>query len=367
MELLAVAQSARLLAQSASRGGLPCRAIDLYADADTYRYTCECVAVAPGPGGFDERELLRAAERLAPAGSGSGLVYGSGIDTRPRLVEALGQGRRLLGNLPRTLVRIKQPRAFFDLLGRLGVPFPETRHSPPTNRAGWLIKPCCGEGGKGVGFAENFPGTENDYYQRHIRGEAHSALFLANGRRAGLIGLNTQWTARHDARQPFLFAGAVNRAALTADQCAAVEDYAARLTETLGLVGLNSLDFVVDGDSCRVLEFNPRPSATMALYDAEFPSGLIVEHIAACRGEPLPALGRAHPIRAMRIAYAPNSLSVPADFLWPEGCADIPHPGARIEAGQPLCSLLAESGSAKEAENLLKNAERRLLEALKSD
>jgi predicted ATP-grasp superfamily ATP-dependent carboligase len=109
---------------------------------------------------------------------------------------------------------------------------------------------------------------------------------------------------------------------------------------------------LVDGD-CRVLEINPRPSATMALYDDDFDQGLLALHIAACHGELPPLARHTGPIRALRIVYSQSATSIPVGFHWPEGCADIPNPGATIEAGQPLCSLVVQTDNRQEAEILV--------------
>lgn len=363
MDLLLVAQSARMLAQSAARVGHRACAIDGFGDADTRRHAAHCLALAAGPQGFDGAELLQAADRLAPPGGDCGLVYGSGIDTRPELVEKLARGRKLFGNSPATLRRANNPREFFRLLDRLAIPYPATRFAPPACLDGWLVKPGCGEGGKGVGFAaKNRPAPADAYYQRHIPGEALSVLFIADGQEARVIGCNTQWTASHDLGQPFLFAGAVNRAELDAAQRASLADHAGKLTAALGLVGLNSLDFMVEAGICRVLELNPRPSATMALYDEDFDAGLLAAHVAACRGR-LPTV-RPGPARALRIVYAPQPLTIRGGFRWPVACADIPHPGTAINTGEPLCSLLAQGGDRDAVEALLKTQEAELLRGL---
>jgi len=361
-DLLLAAQSARMLAQSARRAKLAACAIDGFADADTRRLVPKTLAIPPGAG---DAEWLEAAERLAPCGKGHGLVYGSGIDTRPALVEALARGRRLLGNTPETLARVNTPRRFFALLDGLGIAYPETRFSPPPQPENWLLKPGCGEGGKGVGFAAKIrPATTQDYYQRHIPGLALSALFLADGNSARVVGFNTQWTARHDPGQPFLFAGAVNRAGLGEEQRSCMEAAANRLSAALGLVGLNSLDFVLDGENCWVLELNPRPSASMALYDEDFAQGLLKAHIAACLGEPPPPPERTSPVRAFRYLFAPQALTVQGAFQWPGYCADIPAAGTALAGGVPLCSLMAEGESLAEVERLLEARETDLLERL---
>lgn len=352
-----------MLAQSAARASLRACAIDGFGDIDTRRHAARCLALAPQEQGFDEAGLLQAADWLAPPGETCGLVYGSGIDTRPELVEKLARGRQLFGNSPETLRRANNPREFFRLLDTLAIPYPETRFAPPACLDGWLVKPGCGEGGKGVGFAaKNRPAPANAYYQRHIRGEALSVLFIADGQEARVIGCNTQWTASHDLAEPFLFAGAVNRADLAAAQRASLAEYAGKLTAALGLAGLNSLDFMVEAGICRVLELNPRPSATMALYDEDFDTGLLAAHLAACQGR-LPAV-RPGPARALRMVYAPQPVIVRDGFQWPATCADIPRPGTAVKAGEPLCSLLAQGGDRGAAEALLKTQETELLRGL---
>ncbi|MFM8331788.1 MAG: ATP-grasp domain-containing protein, partial [Candidatus Methylumidiphilus sp.] len=326
-------------------------AIDQFADADTRQYAAETLALNR----FALDELLAAA-RPWPT---KPLVYGSGLDTRPDCVASLSAGRTLFGNTPATLRYVHTPHRFFALLVQLGIPHPATRFTPPDSPKGWLVKPSCGEGGKRVGFAAKNRPVADTYYQRHIDSPACSLLFLADGRTARPVGFNTQWTASHDAAQPFLFSGAINRAVLDAAQRQAVADYASRLTAALDLVGLNSLDFVCADGECLVLEVNPRPSATMALYDADYPQGLLAAHLAACRGE-RPAAPTNGPARAMRIVYAPQDIAITENFVWPQGCADIPNAAATFSAGQPLCSLLAEGGDPAAATARLDALENRL-------
>jgi len=356
--LLLVAHSARMLAQSAARAGLRTVTLDMFADEDTRHHAERCRAIPVTEQGFDEDALLAAADQLAPAGSGTGLIYGGGIDSRPGLLQQLARGRILLGNSPDALRRIKTPRAFFKLLDELDIPYPRTRFSPPESPAGWLVKSGCREGGKGVRFcAKNCPAGADHYYQRRMEGEALSALFLADGENARIIGFNTQWTANHDPDQPFLFAGAVNRAELGGSQRAQIEQYSGRLTRAAGLIGLNSLDFMPDGNLCRVLEINPRPSATLALYDPDYAKGLLFEHIAACRGELSAHTTPRGLVRAFRIVYAPRAIVISERLAWPRWCADRPSAGTAIRAGEPLCTVQAEGEDRRETEALLKTRE----------
>lgn len=386
---LLIGYSARMLAQAAARAGLRTLTVDLFADEDTRAYAEQWRTIPASSEGFDEDALLSAADELAPPDGHTGLIYGGGIDTRPGLLERLMRGRILFGNPPETLRMVKTAMVFFSLLDKLGIPYPETRFSPPESYENWLIKSGCREGGKGVGFcAKNSPMDADAYFQRQIGGAALSALFLADRKSARIIGFNTQWTSSHDACHPFLFGGAINRAELSDNQRAQIRRHATELTRTAGLIGLNSLDFIPDEGVCRVLEVNPRPSATMALYDADYPRGLLHEHMAACRGnleivwreksspnDPHPALSRRErvcpvtllsgqaasagemlpgPVRAFRIVYAPHRVAMTGSIAWPAWCSDRPSAGTVIPAGEPLCSVQAEGSDREEVEALLK-------------
>lgn len=344
-----------MLARSAARYGLRPVVLDLYADTDTRQHAAAWAQIPPGSIGFEPAALLAAAARLAPAAQGYALAYGSGLDLAPDLLERLSLGRQVYGNSPETLRLVKSPAAFFNLLDRLAIPYPDTRFEPPSDPRGWLVKPGCGEGGKGVGFCAQFSRAgAGGYYQRHLPGPPRSALFLADGANARLIGFNTLWTASLPG-QPFLFAGAVNRTDLSPAQCAQLSAYLARLTQAAGLKGLNSLDFMLDeAGTCRVLEINPRPSATLGLYDADFPEGLLARHLRACRGE----LGAPwHPgvtARAFRVWFAGHELTVPESLDWPAWCADRPPAGTLIRAGEPVCSVEAEGVDRSAAERQLR-------------
>jgi predicted ATP-grasp superfamily ATP-dependent carboligase len=355
--LLVVSCSARMLVRSAARAGLRPVALDLYADADTRECVEACEAVAPGSEtGFDGDRLIAAAERLAPA---LPLVYGSGMDVAPDLLARLARGREVYGNPPELLQVLRTPETFFDLLRRLDISHPETRFSPPQDPANWLIKSGCSEGGKGVRFCAHNQAGAGDYFQRRLPGPPLSALFLADGEQVRILGFNTLWTASHFGR-PFLFVGAVNRARLGREQREQVRGQVETLVRALGLKGLNSLDFMVDGAICRVLEINPRPSATLGLYDADFPEGLLAAHIRACRGR-LDVSGRSgDAVRAFAAVFAARTIAVPEAMVWPEWCADRPVPGSVIEAGQPLCTVEAEGREVHQVEALIAQRKTRL-------
>ena len=198
--LLIVAVSGRALAQSARRGRLPSgRARSLrrsgYPAASS---ACRPIGV-PGTLRIDATRLLDAARRLAP---GAGLVYGSGFEGRPALLDRLSRGRTLFGNRPATVASVRDPDRFFPLLRRLGISPPGGAAHPPA-AAGLAAQTS----GRGRGTGRYFPLAAQpargaDYYQRIESGDSLSATFLANGRRAMVLGFNRQWTAPGPAALP---------------------------------------------------------------------------------------------------------------------------------------------------------------------
>ncbi len=341
---LVVAHSARLLVQSAARAGLPVCALDLYNDADTARLAQASEAVEPRHGnspGFDGDDLLRRASLLCPPSRCLGVVYGAGFEDDTGTLARLARGRELLGNRPELVAQLKDPARFFGLLDRLAIAHPATRLSGPPDRRGWLYKRCGASGGSHVVDAtaaidESACGT--GYFQRRAAGRNLSLLFLADGRRAEVIGISRQLTRGHGARR-YAYAGAVGPVALPAAVARALQDAVQALVANTGLVGCNSVDFLLSGNQMAVLEVNPRPSATIDLYDANWPRGLFDAHVQACRGRLPRRSWRSRAVRAHAIVYADRPLQISPDTAFAAWCTDIPRPGSTVAVDAPVCTV----------------------------
>lgn len=357
--LLLVGCSARMLAQSASRAGIRTLAIDHYGDADT-RAHAERVRVVPSrDGSFEQAALLSACKALAPAGD-IPLIYGSGIDSKPELLESLERMYPVIGNTTATQRVYRDPRVFFPLLDACGIPYAEVRYRPPSDPGNWLVKAGCSEGGKCVRFCAHEPAGPDEYYQRRIEGSVHSALFLANGSEATLVGINDLWTLGSSER-PFLFVGAIVADEGTQSWRNQLQTWIDRLVHATHLRGLNCMDFMIDRQGAlHVLEINARPSATMALYDPDFRRGLLASHILAAEHgylDEAPASGMA---RAFRVMFTKRRISVTHRTDWPAWVADRPEVGTVVDAGQPLCTIQAESRSRHAVLALIKQRSARL-------
>jgi len=293
---LVVALSGRALGVAAHRAGRRAHVLDLFGDTDTRSHAAQSLVVAGSiEHGFDAEALLAAAAQIAPARTppAFGLVYGSGLEDRPELLARLCSGRELFGNRPETVALTKDPRAFFGILGRLGVPYPAISFTPPADRTDWLVKRVGASGGSHVAPAATAASALPDrYFQRRVPGRPIGVSFLADGRRAVVLGISEQWPWPGGGGS-FRFGGALQPAPIdrrVADEIPSLVD--AIVAET-GLVGLNSLDMLVEGDRFAVIEVNPRPGANLDIFDGIGQASLFAAHLGACRGT-LPAAGTDH-------------------------------------------------------------------------
>jgi predicted ATP-grasp superfamily ATP-dependent carboligase len=189
------------------------------------------------------------------------------------------------------------------------------------------------------------------YWQEQVEGEAVSTLVLGGAGQAQSLGLSRQWTdPLPDA--PYRYGGAVRPAALAPAVEAALQHAAERVVAAAGLVGLNSVDFLVDADRWNLIEINPRPGATLDIFEPEDGS-LVGLHVEASRGmmphRGPPLAGAA----AMRTLYAPSAVSAMPDLSWPDWAVDRQPPGSPVAAGAPLCTILAKAPTPEVARRLV--------------
>jgi predicted ATP-grasp superfamily ATP-dependent carboligase len=125
-----------------------------------------------------------------------------------------------------------------------------------------------------------------------------------------------------------------------------------RIVEATGLKGLNSADFLVDGSRYHLLEINPRPGATIDIFD-DADGWLFAAHIAACRGV-LPASPAVFDDAcAACVVYADTGIGKIPHINWPEWALDRQTAGSHVEAGAPLCTVTASAAGPTAAMNLL--------------
>jgi uncharacterized protein len=397
--VLIAAASGRALAASAQRAGYQPLVVDYFADQDMVASAHAHVRLVSGlERGMTAHEVIAALQTLSEQHEACGVVWGSGFEDRPNLLRQIAQTWTLLGNGPDVVEHVKHPMLIAKLCRSCNIPYPETRLDRPDDRDGWLIKRIGGAGGMHIRDASFLPppgggrstaaggrvgvtlskeltpprrasradppppgeGKLAFYYQRRVAGEPISALVLADGKAAMLLGLSTQWS-KPSPTNPFRYGGAVRPATLAPERVDALTAVVQRLTALTGLVGLNSFDFLVDGNTFHLLEINPRPGATIDIFEASGRDSLFALHVDACRGrlpDRAPVPGGA---AASVVVYAPADIPQLPSFDWPDWSADRPIAGSFISAQSPLCTVLARAATAAQARELVEERAQAIL------
>lgn len=339
-----------MLVESAQRGGLEVIALDQFGDADTRaaaRHFCliddwstEAVITSVEAFELPQQPVV---------------IYGTGIDNNPGLLEQLQQRYQLLGNSAQTVALVRDPRLFFSLLDDLKIAYPSTSFDSPAGQD-WLLKRNDLEGGLGVNpvqFVDQSTVDPGCYFQQQLDGKPFSVLFLANGVISRIVGFNMHWVVANYCRQPYLFQGLANRYDLSEQLQGLIETWVSSIVAATGLQGLNSMDCLdVDG-SIVVLEINPRPSASVALYDLDYAHGLLAEHINCFNAEkwndPFPQ----SQVRGSWVVYAPADLRIHKELDWPVWVSDRPEIHSEFNDGDPVCTLTASAVSVAQLKHQL--------------
>jgi len=375
--LALVAHSARLMAEAAARDGYGVVAIDLFGDADTRAASQSWLPAGP-PGALRLHvpTVLDALRGLARRGDVDGWVAGAGCEGEPELLAEGASLLPLIGCAPQAVQRVRDPLAFFDFLAAHGIVHPEVRSTLPADTRGWLVKDARGCGGWHIHDADLATDAmlhPQQYVQRRAAGTPMSATYCANGHDALLLGFN-ELNVRAIGKHPFMYCGAIGPLPLPDAAEQQVRRALRLLTAGMALQGLGSLDFLLDGEEVLVLEVNPRPPASMVLYDRHMKTGLMAAHVDACQRGRLPEFAPPPPadgaVSGHEIVFAPKPLRLRAEAAlalqdWPD-CHDLPQVGTFFNAGDPLCSLGARGQNAAEVRARLRHSRASLLQKLES-
>ena len=116
--VLIVGVSTRALAESASRAGYSCLSVDAFGDLDQ-KSRVPNVGLSRDLGRSYSAAAAVAVGRRFPAACAA---YVGDLENHPAAVRRLARGRRLLGNTPATLVRVRNPVTLAEAVRRGGGP-----------------------------------------------------------------------------------------------------------------------------------------------------------------------------------------------------------------------------------------------------
>ena len=320
--------------------------------------------------GFNADALLAAINTL-DLSYFAGFVYGSGFEAQPQLLAKISSLLALIGNSAETIAAVKTPAIFFAKLQQLEISHPQVMSTLPDNDFDdFVIKYAGGCGGTHIRpvNADCHELPAHYYCQQKLSGRPVSLLFLANGHDIDVIGFNEQWLNPSD-QSPYRYGGAVSNADISAGVQRQLIAAAKKLTVEFGLLGLNSLDALLQtsavpdhDEKIAVLEINPRLSATVDLYRQQ---NLFARHVQAC----LPPYSFSPPDdsrhdvdvphMAHAIVYAEFDVELMMPIAWPDWVLDNPLQspnqlisGLKIKSGAPVCTVIAYASDAETAKNM---------------
>ena len=268
-----------------------------------------------------------------PAGS---VVYGASFENHPALVARLAERHTLLGNPPETLRAVRDPAR----LAAVVPDFPRTSFTASVDRSRrWLRKPLRGGGGTRVRDWRGGALPAGTYLQERIDGLPCSAAAVADGVDAVVLGVTEQLVGRREfGVRGYRWCGNITPPRLEPEALLReARAICSRVAGAFGLRGLFGVDFIWDGRRAWTLEVNPRPTASLELFTGVDPFDA---HLRGCAGE-LPRVEASWGTAGKAIVFATEDVTIGDSERWlAQGVRDVPHPGERISAGHPICTVL---------------------------
>jgi hypothetical protein len=144
-------------------------------------------------------------------------------------------------------------------------------------------------------------------------------------------------------REPFGYCGNIvplSAPAHIIDRC---KDTAETVVSHFSLIGSNGVDLVVSEEGTPyVIEVNPRFQGTIECVERVLRLNLVEAHVRACVERRLPAILKEAQSFCMRLVLFARQRSAAPDLSVLKECRDVPSPGAIVEEGEPLCSIVVE-------------------------
>lgn len=386
--------SARALAESAVRAGWDVYAADLFGDLDLQAIATVAVPVVHVSSDTATGYPWSLCTAAAGFPQAAAWCYSGAIENHPDLIDAIARVRPLAGNPGDVVRRLRDPVPVAAAVNAAGLSFPETltaAEGVPLDGT-FLIKPLASAGGRGIRrwttevAADRVTTQATEHaiaprspciWQRFVTGTPLSASYCFTRGSWRLLGVCRQLIGEpwcHAGLFAWCGAVAMNDTGNRPDLERLVESLA-RLGEVLAArfepAGMIGVDLVVDAARrITVIEVNPRPTASMELFERSGAGTIAGSHLAACglaspsndaiaSPPPRPASTWA---KAVMFASQPTPVTprliekltcettpwTQADGGWP-ALADIPRPGQTIPAGAPVVTIFATAHTADDA------------------
>jgi len=395
--LLVIGVDVVSLAASARRAGYRVFAVDHFGDRDLRRICHGSQSIVEQRAGkslgrfsadFDPEKLLGLTRLLLREEGLDAALLSSGLDDQPDVLSELDDLVPILGNRPEIIGRVRDKTRFFRELRSLGIRHPETALAEGLEEArerskdiGYpvVVKPSTGFGGVGIrktrdsrelerAFSGASAAGEAVLVQEYVPGTPASASLISSAMGAVTLTLNEQLLGMCEVGQPEPFGYCGNVVPLTAARAVAesCRSTAERVAAHFGLVGSIGVDMVIPGGGApSVIEVNPRFQGSLECVERVLGVNVVEAHVEACtRGGLSVTPGEGPRVCTRVVLFAPQR-SIAPDLERFEGTRDIPLPGAIVEKGEPLCSIVAEGVSRNSSLRRARATARRICRSLR--
>lgn len=292
------------------------------------------------------------------------MVYGSGFENRPELVEIFEKESILLGNSSKILRKVRDWDVFFETLRRIGIPHPESKvvkgdeaRALLSENPSMVIKPIKSGGGHAIydrSILDEEPELDDEVLvQEFVRGVPASATVLATKDGCYFIGATEQLIG--DGQNKYRYVGNIAPLYARREVMEQIARLSIKIVEAFKLRGSNTVDFILSGGVPVVTEVNPRLTGAMEVLERAFKINLIDLHVKACMDDlrdvdVMPSRG----FQGKKILFADDDLQFRLDSL--AFVKDVPRYGEKIAKGSPICTVLGSGNTRREC---IKDLERK--------
>ena len=370
--LIIVGASARAAAFSAYRAGYTPYWLDQFGDEDLRQRF---------PGNVIPDYPQAAVELIAGAPDAPFLVTGA-MENHPGVLEQLCAQRKLLGNPKPVCSRVRDPSGLYEALRRNRIPCPAVRivnrgqissMRPHVVSGGlspylddWLMKPLRSAGGIGTRRYHGQPVDARCYMQEYLRGDSFSAVFIGARGRCRLLGVTRQLVGLPELHAgEFSYCGSIGPLELEDAENRQWRRIGEVISAEFELEGLFGVDAIRREDGIYPVEVNPRYTASVEVLELALGCRAIKLHCDACNKRLPDCEGEGGgKLIGKAILFAPADLTFTECGGDGFSIADIPAPGASLQQGQPILTVLVDGDSIASVTHSLKRAAGIIYESL---
>ncbi len=353
--LVVVGGSVRFLANSCRQAGWQVYAADRFGDRDLLD---AAAGFRPLPSDLDQ------AEDPFPEWPDAPFLFTGGLENHPAFLERLAATHPIAAASPSAVRAVRDLAALARVAADVGLRVPQTHTTPaglPLDGS-YLVKPVASVGGQGIALWRGGPPPPRpSHWQRRCQGISYGVSVVIRERAsAELLGVCERLPCRNSTAAPgWAYAGSVTvPTPAWADTVLAFADQLASQHGLRGVVGIDCL--ANDSQPITILEVNPRPTASMELFERTRGLSIARCHLDAIGFASPQTTGPQHsaaPASGKAILFTDAAMRIEPDFAdalaqcaaeWSVDnalpvLADLPQHQTCVPAASPLLTLFADA------------------------